>query len=85
MNKRYIISGIAGIVSAAAVSYLLSNEANREKLCDVWKKIKTNLQSNYDDFPIDVAGDPGIDNLENSDMVEEGSQFGVNYYNEKRQ
>lgn len=32
-------------------------------------------------FPIEEAGLPETDAIENAKMVDEGSQFGVNYYN----
>ncbi|GAB2543243.1 hypothetical protein [Gracilibacillus alcaliphilus] len=81
MDKKYLIGGIVGVATAGLAACLLSSRTNREKLCQMWN----NLTDPYSNFPIDIAGDPGLDNLENSDMVEEGSQFSVDYYNKIKQ
>src|SRR5699024_629782 len=90
MKKRYLLSAIG----ASAAGYLLINKKNRQKL-------KTNLKSllksvkNTNDFrlgsTLEDAGRPDQTNnqdlaqLQNAKMVSEGSQVGVNYYNEVKE
>lgn len=88
MKKRYILSAVGAI----GAGYLLANKENREKLKHNVKFYAKRLQNNNtDDFfdtTLEDAGRPDqTDNnelaqFENAKMVSEGSQFGVNYYNE---
>lgn len=78
MKKNYIISAVGGAIGAAAASYLLANKRA--------EKNEDGLVHTFED-----AGIPGqTDNndlaqFENAKMVSEGSQFGVNYYNEVKE
>ncbi|NIK10650.1 hypothetical protein ACKXGF_06285 [Alkalibacillus sp. S2W] len=79
MSRKLIISS-AIAAGAAVTSYLLIDENRRQDV-----KNKINDFTNYltgERFPIEEAGKPELDDLENSEMVAEGSQFGVQYYNE---
>ncbi|MFD1018031.1 hypothetical protein [Thalassobacillus hwangdonensis] len=82
MKKRWIFSSI-GAVGAGALAYLLRDETKREQMKDKARSLTDKWRGGTpEDMPVDKAGEPELDNLENSKMVSEGSQFGVNYYNE---
>lgn len=70
-----------GAVAGGAIAYLLKDEENRTRVADKAKSLKDNY-GQKSDLPIQEAGKPEVSNLENADMVAEGSQFGVQYYNE---
>ncbi|MGM8214332.1 hypothetical protein ACLIA0_02050 [Bacillaceae bacterium W0354] len=44
--------------------------------------IKLFKHRSNESFPINKAGKPDLDHLDNAKMVSEGSQYGVQYYNE---
>ncbi|MEW9677852.1 hypothetical protein ABRT01_17080 [Lentibacillus sp. L22] len=87
MKKRYIISAIGAAAGAGTAGYLLMDKDKRAKIQD---KAKTMVETfkNDDVSTLDEAGIPDqtakkdLAQLENAKMVSEGSQFGVNYYNE---
>jgi len=91
MKKRYILSAVGAI----GAGYLLTNKEKREKLKDNVKFYAKKLQNNNtDDFfntTLEDAGRPDqttnrdLAQFENAKMVSEGSQFGVNYYNEVKE
>lgn len=93
MKKGYIMSAAIGAFSASAiVAYLLSNEENREKMLSTIKTVKnkvTDLGNEERPSTLEAAGIPDqteyLDDTlsENADMVSEGSQYGVAYFNEK--
>ncbi len=80
MKRNLFILLVA--VAMSFVSVLLINEKRRQemliKLTD--RKRSIHLRDNTH-FPIREAGMPYTDNLENSKMVSEGSQYGVEFYN----
>ncbi|KGX93310.1 hypothetical protein N781_12965 [Pontibacillus halophilus JSM 076056 = DSM 19796] len=82
MKKRWIYSTV-GAVSAGALAYALTDDNRRTKLKDgakaVTQKVKSSRSNNH--FPVEESGLPEQQDLENSKMVDEGSQFGVQYYN----
>ncbi|WP_188205665.1 hypothetical protein [Alkalibacillus aidingensis] len=79
MKKKYIISSITAI-GTGLISYVLMDDDRRER---VKKYLGLSQRSNEEsEFPIEQAGMPEVDHLENANMVSEGSQFGVQYYNE---
>ncbi|MBH0229003.1 hypothetical protein LCL89_06060 [Halobacillus yeomjeoni] len=81
MRKRWIFTTI-GAIAGGAAAYLLKDEDKRNKVTDKAKSIQSRF-SKKDDLPIEEAGKPEEEShLENSEMVSEGSQFGVQYYNE---
>ncbi|WP_339178441.1 hypothetical protein [Oceanobacillus sp. FSL W7-1293] len=79
MKKRYVVSAL-GAVGAGVAGVLLTDRKKR-------KKIKSSLGTLR---VFENAGKPDefteeeLDQLENAKMVSEGSQFGVQYYNEKK-
>ncbi|WP_228552424.1 hypothetical protein [Gracilibacillus salitolerans] len=85
VRKRNVVGmlGAAGI--ATTLSFMLMDKSKRERLMNKWNEWKVSMQTDQSNLPIEEAGDPGRDNLQNADMVAEGSQFGVNYYNRVKQ
>lgn len=86
MKKRWIYSAV-GAASAGAAMYVLKDEKRRNDLKERAKSLSTTVQNsiqkdNQDDLPVEKAGVPEVDHTENTKMVDEGSQFGVQYYNE---
>ena len=85
MRKRSILGWI-GVAGAVAASYTMLDNQKKHRI-----KFKTKsmvdrfLNKKYRTFPLEEAGHPIDDNIENADMVSEGSQFGVNYYQETKQ
>ena len=78
--KKRIISGVA---IAGLATYLFTDKGKRRRYIDQFKKTAKSFASSNesDSFPIEEAGIPETDNPENAKMVDEGSQFGVSYYN----
>lgn len=91
MKKRYLISGV-GAIGAGVAGYVLKDKEKRDKVMSTVKKTTSKLKNNNDkNTTLEEAGIPDesekkdIAQLENSKMVSEGSQFGVNYYNEAKE
>jgi hypothetical protein len=95
MRKRYIFSavGAAGVIGATAAGYYLKDQDNREKVIQKAKNVQEKVKSytNRSDSTFEDAGVPDqseekdLAQLENAKMVSEGSQFGVQYYNEHKE
>ncbi|CDO02364.1 protein YbyB [Oceanobacillus picturae] len=91
MKKRTMLStaGAVGAISLTA-SYFLKDKSNREKLKQGVRKVpgKLGMGSNDETFEDagapDQSGDKDLAQFENAKMVSEGSQFGVQYYNEHK-
>ena len=77
----------AGIGATAAV--WLSNKPNRikaESLLRDWKrKVKPNVYAKSEQLPIEKGGNPHPKDFADNDMVSEGAQYSVQFYNEKIQ
>lgn len=91
MKKRNIVSAVgASVIGAGAASYLLMNEQQKEKLKEKFNVV-TNIFAKESASTFDKAGQPDqvsseeLADFENAKMVSEGSQFGVQYFNEKRE
>lgn len=72
MNKKLLLlaSGV-GALSGLAVTYTINKKNNKDHF------------STFENAGIpDQSSNKSDDQLENSKMVSEGSQFGVQYYNE---
>lgn len=89
MKKRNVITAVgASVLGAGAASYFLMNDDKKSKLKDTVMNMM-NKQSAVE-TTFEKAGQPDqldgrdISDLENAKMVSEGSQFGVQYYNEKQ-
>lgn len=75
MRKRYIAAGVAGAVGATVAGYYFKNREESKK-----------KNSPFEDAGIpDQTNKMDLAQFENAKMVSEGSQFGVNYYNEMRE
>ncbi|CQR47825.1 hypothetical protein BN1058_02156 [Paraliobacillus sp. PM-2] len=75
MRKNIIYTIVVGIIL-----YFSMNKKMRDKGVTTIKKW-IDVIRNSESFPIEEAGVPEVDNIENAKMVDEGSQFGVEYYN----
>lgn len=76
MKKRYIITaGVAGALGATVAGRYLKNRNENEK-----------INTTFEDAGIpDQTSSMDLAQFENAKMVSEGSQFGVNYYNEMKE
>src|SRR5690625_3929520 len=90
MKKRYMISTIGAIGAGEIAGYLLKDKESRTQIKE---KVEQSIESNtgrhekhnslLEDASItDQVDNQDLEQFENSKMVSEGSQFGVNYYNE---
>lgn len=84
MDKREVIN-VACSVGVGTLTYLLLCKTQGNKEDRRYQKIRQALENSSTDLPIEEAGDPGKDEFDNSNMVAEGSQFGVHYYNKVKQ
>ncbi|WP_424474999.1 hypothetical protein [Oceanobacillus kimchii] len=84
MKKRYVLSAV-GAVGAGIASYYLVDSNNRYKLKKIAKNSAKKVNRVFENAGVpDQSPEQELDQLENSKMVSEGSQFGVQYYNEKK-
>ena len=90
MKKRYLMPIIGAVSASAVAGYLLKNEDSRMKLTDNLENIKQKIKKNSGQkqhTTLEAAGIPDqIETsdqaqIDNADMVSEGSQYGVDYYN----
>ncbi|WP_182199637.1 hypothetical protein [Paraliobacillus salinarum] len=68
------------VVLGSVILYYVMNKETRDKGMTTVKKWLDSMKQK-ESFPIEEAGVPELDNIENAKMVDEGSQFGVEYYN----
>lgn len=90
MKKRNIITTVGVAAGAGTAGYLLMNKDKRNKLQEKGKslvnKLKTDDVSTLDEAGMpDQTGNEDPAQFENAKMVSEGSQFGVNYFNEAKE
>ncbi|GEL76020.1 hypothetical protein [Tenuibacillus multivorans] len=83
MDKKRFVSTLIAIFTGV-LTYIFSDEKRRVKLTQSIKRFRGNLFS-YEPETLIIAGRPEEDHFENTKMVSEGSQFGVQYYNEYKQ
>ncbi|QDP40050.1 hypothetical protein [Radiobacillus deserti] len=86
MKKRWVVSTAASAISLGA-SYFLRKKENRSMLMDKLKQAKQTImnENSNNRSSIEKAGMPELGQPENAKMVSEGSQFGVQYYNEMKE
>lgn len=90
MKKRNVIAMIGATAGVGAAGYLVMSEEKRNELQTKGKSLVDKFKQE-DTSTLDEAGIPGqISNedpsqFENAKMVSEGSQFGVNYFNEVKE
>ncbi|MFD1038738.1 hypothetical protein ACFQ3N_10100 [Virgibacillus byunsanensis] len=90
MKKRCALSvvGAMGASVASVAGYFLTKQENREKVKEKAKSFTKRMKRNDTHSTLEDAGIPDQTGnkdpaqLENAKMVSEGSQFGVEYYNE---
>ncbi|GAB3068191.1 hypothetical protein [Virgibacillus ainsalahensis] len=91
MKKRYILSTV-GAAGVTAAGYFLKDRQNRDRVIQKINDVKEKVISynNETNSTFENAGVPDqsenkeLSQLENAKMVSEGSQFGVQYYNEEK-
>lgn len=87
MKQKNLISGLA--VVAGVTAYMLKDETNRQKLKSYLQNVKEKIpyfseKHNVDSFPVEKAGHPSPQDIEDNKMVSEGSMYPVQYYDEKK-
>lgn len=83
MRKRSMFS-LIGLAGAVAASYSMLDDQKKHQIKNKIQEFSSKFQRKKT-FPIEEAGNPIDDNIDNADMVYEGSQFGVDYYNKVKQ
>ncbi|WP_067839797.1 hypothetical protein [Amphibacillus sediminis] len=78
--KKKLALGLVGLFASTTV-YFLINLKRLDLLHDLKQSVQLKTSKS---FPIEPAGNPLTDTLENADMVSEGSQYGVEYYNKHK-
>ncbi|HLR80335.1 MAG TPA: hypothetical protein VK119_07100 [Bacillota bacterium] len=75
MKKRYMITAaMAGALGAGIIGYLTKKRRQSDEVYSTFENAGAP----------DESPDRSLSQLENAKMVSEGSQFGVQYYNEKK-
>ena len=94
LKKRYIATAVGVISTGLIASYLLSDKGSRSKLKVKFNDLKNGIlaKKEYEFYStLEEAGIPDqldrfdLAQIENAKMVSEGSQYGVNYYNEMQE
>lgn len=89
MKRKYLlISGIA-LSTAEITTYLLKQSSNRVMAKMMMKDFKEKVipimkKDQNSPLPVEKAGHPDPLDIEDNEMVSEGSIYPVNYYNEKQ-
>lgn len=85
MKQKLLLSGLA-VSTVGITSYLLKDPSNRQKAREFIHsmKMKITKQPDMETFPVDKAGHPDPQDIEDNKMVSEGSMYPVQYYDEKR-
>src|SRR5699024_1879955 len=75
MKKRYMITAaMAGALGAGIIGYLTKKRRQSDEVYSTFENAGAP----------DESPDRSLSQLDNAKMVSEGSQFGVQYYNEKK-
>ncbi|MDQ1000243.1 hypothetical protein QFZ28_000643 [Neobacillus niacini] len=89
MMKKSVSMGSLVAVGIGASAVWLSNKPNRIKaesmLRDLKRKVIPNVYEKSEQLPIEKAGNPHPKDLPDNEMVSEGAQYAVQFYNEKIQ
>ncbi|MEH7011252.1 hypothetical protein V7087_10550 [Neobacillus niacini] len=87
--NRVSMSSLVAVGIGASAAVWLSNKPNRIKAESVfrdWKrKVKPNVYAASEQLPIEKGGNPHPKDLADNEMVSEGAQYAVQFYNEKIQ
>lgn len=73
VKKRYILP-IVGAIASVGVGYMMKNKKGQEETTLIDTLTNAGMPDQVDSYD--------HDQLENAKMVSEGSQFGVQYFNE---
>lgn len=89
MKKSVSMSSLVAVGIGASAAVWLSNKPNRIKAESVlrdWKrKVKPNVFEKAEQLPIEKGGNPHPQDFADNEMVSEGAQYSVQFYNEKIQ
>ena len=78
------------IGASAAAAWVAANpKENTQKIKDASLGLKDKISAlrrpGGDDTPVTKAGNPDPQDIEDNQMVSEGSMYGVNFYNQNKQ
>lgn len=89
MNKVASMGSLVAVGLGATAAVWLSNKPNRIKAESVlrdWKrKVMPDVYVKSEQLPIEKGGNPHPQDLADNEMVSEGAQYSVQFYNEKIQ
>ncbi|TYR81250.1 hypothetical protein FZC66_05140 [Priestia megaterium] len=90
MRQKTLISSLAiSTVGVGITSYLLKDKSSREKAKGLVRSAKMKITSfsrkKPSSVPIEKAGNPDPQDIEENRMVAEGSVYPVQYYNQNQQ
>ncbi|MED2973594.1 hypothetical protein P4361_15290 [Fictibacillus sp. B-59209] len=91
MKKKYLLLSGFALSAAGVTSYLLRKGSNRTMakmmVNDMKDKILPFMKKEEKDqkLPVNKAGHPDPYDIDDNEMVSEGSMYPVNYYNKKKQ
>lgn len=94
LKKRYVATAVGFFGTGLIASYLLSDKEKRNKLRARFSEYQRKIlrRNEFEDYStLEEAGIPDqleridLAQIENAKMVSEGSQYGVNYYNEVKE
>ncbi|WP_456274529.1 hypothetical protein [Bacillus sp. AK031] len=72
--------------AAAGAGLMMSKKDNRVKMQNMMESLKHKWKNrNKEDFPVEKAGHPYPEDVEDNKMVSEGAQTSVQYYNSTAQ
>ncbi|KMM63368.1 hypothetical protein ACH95_01590 [Bacillus glycinifermentans] len=87
--KKNVVSVLTVSAVVGVASYMLKDQANRQKLKECLQNMKAKLPSlpqkqDTASFPVEKAGHPHPHDIEDNKMVSEGSMYPVQYYDQKK-
>lgn len=81
-TKKLLLSSVA--VGAAASSAILVKQEKRQQLMNKFNSLRNKWFGKSEGFPIEKAASPEPYETENNKMLDEGSTYGVQYYDEEK-
>ncbi|MFN2746370.1 hypothetical protein ACINLE_14190 [Bacillus sp. z60-18] len=90
MKQKNVMSRLAvPTVIAGVTVYMLKDQANRQKLKAYIENAKEKIpyfsgKQEKTSFPVEKAGNPSPQDIEDNKMVSEGSMYPVHYYDQKK-
>lgn len=83
-SKWLTVSTISAAVAGSAAYFFKDNTRFKQYLSDQKRKYLSTKENDSGDLPIEKAGHPHPENIPDNEMVSEGAQFGVQYYEKKK-